>query len=217
VPGERSAAAVAGASADDAAMTFRVADPGRELAGVRVLAETGIPGDRMEFRLAGDCWELALDRPPVSRLEYLLELRYPDGGTKVVTDRASPRQVAGASGPKSVLEFPGYAPPAWLSAPADPGRSRAFELPVASRVTATAVTGMGTSLGAPAMLPAYCRYPGSFTALFQQSGSFHARARHGSGLPGDGGSCLPAGPVPAVLTGGAIEENVAKLLQQVAP
>jgi enterochelin esterase-like enzyme len=299
VPGEPAAAAVAGASADEAGLTFRFADARRELAGVRLLQEVGIPGARLEFRRAGGRWELALERPPVSRLEYLLELRYPGGGIKVVTDPANPRQVPGAFGPKNVLEFPGYAPPGWLSARADPGRARAFELPaldgaitvriwspagagdseplpllvvhdgpeydalaaitrylgagtgggwlprlraallspghrdswysasaryarvlggtvlpaIAGQVRCTAVIGMGTSLGALAMLHAYCRYPGSFDALFLQSGSFfvpsldsqerhfgHYRritrftaAVHGGGPEGGG----PAGAGPA--------------------
>jgi enterochelin esterase-like enzyme len=308
VPGEPAAAAVAGASADEAGLTFRLADARRELAGVRLLQEVGIPGARLEFRRAGGRWELALERPPVSRLEYLLELRYPGGGTKVVTDPANPRQVPGAFGPKSVLEFPGYAPPGWLSAPADPGRTRAFGLPVldgaitvriwspdgagdseplpllvvhdgpeydalagltrylaagtaggwlpqlraallspgqrndwysanpryaralttrvlpalTDRLPSTVLVGMGTSLGALAMLHAHCRHPGAFGGLFLQSGSFFtagtdsqerrfppfrriaaftARLHDGTGQAGP--------PVPAGLTCGGIEENLA--------
>jgi enterochelin esterase family protein len=101
---------------------------------------------------------------------------------------------------------------------------------IAGQVRFTAVTGMGTSLGALAMLHAYCRYPGSFDALFLQSGSFfvpsldsqerrfgHYRritrftaAVHGSGPEGtgpEGSEGLPTRPVPVVLTCGAIEEN----------
>ncbi len=71
-----------------------------------------------------------LPRPPVARLEYLLEVRYADGGSKVVTDPGNPRQVPGVFGPKSVLEFPGYAAPGWLAAPADPGTRRDLQVPV---------------------------------------------------------------------------------------
>jgi len=63
-------------------------------------------------------------------MEYLFELRYADGGAQTVTDPGNPRQAPGAFGPKSVLEFPAYAPPGWLSAPAGPGQGTAFEVPI---------------------------------------------------------------------------------------
>lgn len=108
-------------AADGGQVTLRVADPDRALAGVRLQLELRLPAGLLEFRRAGEGWELAFAPPPVWRLEYLLELRYVDGGSKVSTDPANPLQVATAFGPKSVLELAGYAPPAWLSAPADPG------------------------------------------------------------------------------------------------
>jgi enterochelin esterase-like enzyme len=129
----------AGASAADVTVTFVVADPDRALAGVRLLQEMGVPPDRVEFGQVGDCWELPLDRPPLCRIEYLLEFRYGDGGTKVMLDPANPRQVAGAFGPKSVLELPGYQPPAWLAAPAGRGSSRVLELRVLDEPITVAV------------------------------------------------------------------------------
>ncbi len=121
-------------------LTLRVADPDRALAGVRLQLDLRMPAELLEFRRAGEWWELAFEPPPVWRLEYLLELRYADGGSKVVTDPANPRQAAGAFGPKSVLELPGYEPPAWLSGPADSGAARAFDTmtEVAARVWAPA-------------------------------------------------------------------------------
>ena len=113
---------------------LRVADPEHALAGVRLVVDLDMAPELLEFRRGRDSFELALDPPPVSRLEYLLELRYPGGGTKVLTDRRNPRQVAGAFGPKSVLEFPGYAPPGWLSAPADLGVSTALETAIPARI-----------------------------------------------------------------------------------
>jgi len=89
--------------------------------------------------------------------------------------------------------------------------------------------GMGTSLGALAMLHAYCRYPGSFDALFLQSASFftpdtdsqerrfpHYRRIIGFTADLRGGG-LPARPVPVVATCGHIEENVAnnRLMTQI--
>jgi enterochelin esterase-like enzyme len=45
-----------------------------------------------------------------------------------VTDPANPRQVASAFGAKSVLQFPGYDPPGWLTAPVGPGTENSFEV-----------------------------------------------------------------------------------------
>jgi enterochelin esterase-like enzyme len=132
VPAER--------AADAGQLTLRVADPEHALVGVRLQPELRMPAELLEFRRAGDDWDLAFDPPPVRRLEYLLELRYANGGTKVSTDPANPRQAAGAFGPKSVLEFPGYAPPAWLAGPADPGVMRALDTasPIGARIWAPA-------------------------------------------------------------------------------
>jgi enterochelin esterase-like enzyme len=129
---------VIGASAvGDDATILRVPDPGHRLADVRLRQDVGIAGD---FRRSGDDWQLVIERPPVSRMEYLVELRYADGRREIVTDPGNPRQVAGAFGMKSVLEFPPYAPPGWLAAPAEPGRSHTFDLPVPSLGGSVSVT-----------------------------------------------------------------------------
>ena len=111
-------------------VTFQLADPDRQLAGVRLVQDARIPGDRLGFLRSGGRWELVIDRPPLNRMEYLLELRLPDGGTETVLDPGNPRQVAGAFGPKSVLEFPGYQPPGWLSIAAGPGKVVEVDVPV---------------------------------------------------------------------------------------
>jgi len=111
-------------------VAFRLADPDHQLAGVRLVQDVRIPGDRLGFRRSGDQWKLAIDRPPVNRMEYLLELRHAGGGTETVLDPGNPRQVAGAFGPKSVLEFPGYAPPSWLGIAAEPGTVTEAGVPV---------------------------------------------------------------------------------------
>jgi enterochelin esterase-like enzyme len=124
---------VSGAAArvDGAAAAFRVPDPARRLAGVRLRPEVSVAGP-LDFRRHGGGWELVIDPPPVDRMEYLVELCYSDGRRETVTDPGNPRQVAGAFGPRSVLELPGYAPPGWLTAPAGPGTSHGFDLPVRS-------------------------------------------------------------------------------------
>ena len=301
---------VTGASqvpADDGVAAFWVPDPQHRLAGVRLHPDVPVDGGQPDFRRGGGGWRLAVGRPPVSRMEYLVELRYPGGGSETVTDPGNPRQVPGAFGPKSVLEFASYTPPGWLTAPAGPGRMDTFSLPspalgaaipvitwappgvpddeplplvvvhdgpeyaalasltrylsagvtggwlprlraallgpgardrwysanaryaralrhvvipaLSQRLATTVRVGMGTSLGALAMLHAHCRYPDTFGALFLQSGSFfcdrydsHER-RFGyyqrivsfvASLPGG----LPGRPVPVTMTCGTIEENL---------
>jgi enterochelin esterase-like enzyme len=287
---------------------FRLADPEHQLAGVRLVQDARIPGDQLGFHRGGDRWELVIDRPPVNRMEYLLELQHQDGGKETVLDPRNPQQVAGAFGTKSVLEFPGYTPPGWLGIAAESGNVTSVDVPVKAldaavsvrvwspkgtqhderlpllvvhdgpeydtlaslthylsagvaghwlprlraallspgsrdrwysanmrytralcttmlpaitgRVATSVRVGMGTSLGALAMLHAHCRYPDAFDALFLQSGSFfwprfdsHERwfpyYRRVVGFVTnvhDGG--LPPRPVPAVLTCGMVEENI---------
>jgi enterochelin esterase-like enzyme len=130
---------VASAWVDGAAVTFRFPNPGHRLAGVRLSQDVRIPGDLLDFHEAGDDWELTVARPPVTRMEYLFELRYPDGGAQTVTDPGNPVLAQGAFGPKSVLEFPSYRPPQWLTAPAEPGQGATFEVPAGSLDGAVAV------------------------------------------------------------------------------
>ena len=113
----------------------------------------------------------------------------------------------------------------WYSASA--GYAGALALTVlpalAGRLAVTTRIGMGASLGALAMLHAHCRYPGTFGALFLQSGSFFCPrfdrqerdfryyrrvVRFVAGVHRDRGSRLPARPVPVVLTCGEQEENL---------
>ncbi len=132
VIGEPGVAPAAGAWVDGTTAIFRVPDPGHRLAGVRLSQDVRIPGDQLDFHRDGDGWRLAVGLPPVKRMEYLLELRYPDGHSATVTDPGNPRQAPGAFGPKSVVEFPCYRPPGWLTAPAGAGRDETFDVPVAS-------------------------------------------------------------------------------------
>jgi len=150
----RTATAAAGAWADDATVTFVLPDPGHKLAGVRLQQDLRIPADLLNFRRIGDNWELVIKRPPVHRMEYLLELSYPGGGAATVPDPANPLQVAGAFGAKSVVEFPSYLPPAWLSAAAPPGRVSTIELPDRSLGASVQVR-----TWAPAGTPAGARLP----------------------------------------------------------
>ncbi|HEX9065347.1 MAG TPA: alpha/beta hydrolase-fold protein [Streptosporangiaceae bacterium] len=290
-------------------VTFTIADPRGDLSGVRLYQEARIPGDRLDFRRRGDRWELVIDRPPVCRMEYLLEVRHGNGNTELITDPANPLRAPGAFGTKSVREFGCYATPAWLAMQAPVGDRRELEFPapslggtipamiwspagtpdteplpllvvhdgpeydslaslltflsagvsagwlprlraallgpghrdrwysanpvyaralrrvvhdeLAPRLATTARIGMGTSLGGLAMLHAHCRHPGTFGALFLQSGSFFTAAldsqekRFGhfarivAFVAAVHAGHQPGRPVPVTLTCGGIEENVA--------
>ena len=67
------------------------------------------------FHREGDQWVARIPRPPVGRLEYLVVLGHPDGGESMVPDPANPHRVRTVFGEKSVIEFPDYVRPWWLS------------------------------------------------------------------------------------------------------
>jgi enterochelin esterase family protein len=110
-------------------VTFGYPDPDGLLSGVRLAQQLRIPGDLLDFVRTLGGWSLTLPRPDVCRLEYRLELRYPDGGTEEVCDPGNPLRAPGVFGDKSVLEFAGYRPPAWLDAPVLPGAVTELRVP----------------------------------------------------------------------------------------
>jgi enterochelin esterase family protein len=116
-------------SAESGHVTFLLPDPAHELVGVRLIQDVRIPGDKLGFSYRDDHWELTIERPCVDRMEYLFELRHADGGSEAALDPGNPKQVAGAFGTKSVREFAGYEPPAWLTGPAGAGDIQDLDLP----------------------------------------------------------------------------------------
>lgn len=58
----------------------------------------------------------------------MLELVHPGGHSEFITDPANPRRSPGAFGDRSVIEFPGYEPPSWLSVEAPGGEIQEFQL-----------------------------------------------------------------------------------------
>lgn len=102
------------------------ASDSRAVVDVRLWLDLEHHVDPPAMRRTGSRWALEIARPPVQRLEYLFELRYADGSSAKVCDPDNPLQVPTAFGPHSVLEFPGYAPPAWLTAPVERGRTAAL-------------------------------------------------------------------------------------------
>ena len=112
-------------------LTFRYPDPDKQLRGVRLQQDVRLPGDVLGFTREGDEWVLTVDRPDVDRLEYAFELQHEAGGSEWVCDPGNPNRVGGAFGDKSVLELPGYRPPAWLDA--DPPRGPKGEVELSTR------------------------------------------------------------------------------------
>lgn len=290
-------------------MLLRLADPDARYAAVRLCSDLPLPdGARAYARLNGE-WRLELPPPPVARLEYQLEVVHRDGGTELLCDPGNPHRAPGAFGEKSVLLFPGYAPPGWLASEGVPGQQHDLtvrghglgatiaiglwspedadpseplpllvahdgpeydELAGLTRFAAVAIrtgdlprhrvallapgerdewysasaryadalvhdvlpaigaavsvrgapAGMGTSLGALAMLHAQRRHPRALGALFLQSGSFfmprfdahEARFPRYKRVVRFVSTTLRAGahpnPVPVTLTCGSAEENV---------
>jgi enterochelin esterase-like enzyme len=115
-----------------------------------------------EFHLEGDQWVARIPRPPVDRLEYLLILQWADGSDSMVIDPANPNRVRTVFGDKSVIEFPGYARPWWLSvADAVDAQARRDAEAQAAAARRAAVTGrhhtrarrsVATGPGTPAMV-----------------------------------------------------------------
>ena len=123
-----------GASCDADSLNFRLRDPDRRLAGVRLAQRIGAPPDRLDFAFdeTGGAWRLDLPRLPVWRMEYQLELRHVDGRVETVCDPDNPRRVGSAFGDKSVVECPEYAAPAWLSASGAEGTWHELSIPAPS-------------------------------------------------------------------------------------
>lgn len=124
---------------DERGVAFIVSDPDRALRRVRLLQDVGLPARAAEFVRSDGRWRLRVPRGSADRLEYLLELHRRDGTVEVAPDPGNPRRVGGVFGDKSVVEFPGYIAPAWLSATAPPGRTAPFS--VASDHLRAQVTG----------------------------------------------------------------------------
>jgi enterochelin esterase-like enzyme len=121
-PASGTAGAAAGPEVATARVIFRLPDPDAALQEVRLYQEVQRPrvGPAFTRVAAGPgrapTWELDFPRPAVDRMEYQLALRYPGAGPVLLPDPANPLRADGPFGEKSVIEFPGYQPPAWLAA-----------------------------------------------------------------------------------------------------
>jgi enterochelin esterase-like enzyme len=126
-----SGTAGAGPEVGAARVTFRVPDPDAALQEVRLYQEVQRPRVGPAFTRAEGAatWELDFPRPAVDRMEYQLALRYPDAGPVLLPDPANPLRADGPFGEKSVIEFSGYQPPAWLAADRPPPSTTGLAVP----------------------------------------------------------------------------------------
>jgi enterochelin esterase-like enzyme len=99
--------------ADDV-VAFSLPDPDRELARVALVHELVRPRV-VPFERIGAAFELRLARPPVDRLEYLLERQRRNSRAELGPDPGNDLVALGPFGPKSVVEFPEYAAPEWVA------------------------------------------------------------------------------------------------------
>jgi enterochelin esterase family protein len=130
-------------------LALRLPDPEGTYSAVRLSSD--VSGDA--FARRGDEWVLELELPDVQRLEYKLEVSHAGGGNEWILDPGNPKRAPGAFGEKSVLELPGYLPPAWLEAEGVEGRfeeasirGRGLGAAVAMRVWSPAEVEPGTPL-----------------------------------------------------------------------
>ena len=100
---------------DARGVAFAVSDPGRTLRRVRLVQEIGLPARAVEFLRMNGRWRRRIPQGSADRLGTCW-LHRDDGSVEVGPDPGNPRRVGGVFGDKSVVEFPGYVPPAWLSA-----------------------------------------------------------------------------------------------------
>jgi enterochelin esterase family protein len=108
-------------------VALRLDDPDGTFTAVRLASDLPLSHDQRSFARNGDGWLLELgELPDILRLEYKLEVEHPGGGVEHVCDPGNPKRAPGAFGEKSVLELPGYEPPAWLEEEGVPGRSDDF-------------------------------------------------------------------------------------------
>jgi len=107
-------------------VTFRLPDASGALSVARLWLDLDHHGEPPLMRRVPEGWELRAGRPPVQRLEYLFAVEYVDGSQAMICDPANQARTPTPFGDHSVIEFPGYREPGWLTAPYAAGSSVSF-------------------------------------------------------------------------------------------
>jgi len=98
-------------------------DPARRFEEVALGQQVARPRPGPAFTWHEGAWRLSFPRPETDRLEYLIGV---DGA--FLPDPSNPLRAPGPFGDKSVIEWPEYEAPAWLSSIADAGPVERVEL-----------------------------------------------------------------------------------------
>jgi enterochelin esterase-like enzyme len=106
---------------------IRLPDPEGRYRAVRLVSDAFKREPPRPFARSRDAWELQLSLPSVDRLEYQLQVVTADGAVDLILHPDAPT-ASGPFGDKSVLELPGYRPPAWLDADPPPGELEPLRL-----------------------------------------------------------------------------------------
>jgi len=116
-------------------VVFRLRVPSNGIRAVRLCQQIRRPriGPALTRHPRSSVWEGRITRPPVDRLEYQYELEHDDGTRERILDPHNRRRCPGPFGDKSVVELPGYRPPAWVEGPPSPA-GRLLELGITSDV-----------------------------------------------------------------------------------
>jgi enterochelin esterase family protein len=98
-------------------VTFEVSDPAGELEGVNLYQEVRRPrlGPPFIRDPGGGRWRLTFPRAEIDRMEYMVELVRADNSIEWTADPGNPLRAPGPFGDKSVVEWPSYEPPGWLT------------------------------------------------------------------------------------------------------
>lgn len=160
-------------------VVFRLPDTDPNVSGVRLWSEVPVAGK--DFERTADGWELDIPRPGAHRIEYLFRLSIGDD-TVTIADPTNPLRIEGVFGENSWLPMPGYAEPAWLTAPPIETRSQHWEL-------ATADGYLSGTLWAPSdapddtELPLLICHDGTQMAQFGRLAAFLATAVASHAIP----------------------------------
>jgi enterochelin esterase family protein len=161
-----------GPAVDATEVWFRLRLNADDIRAVRLCQEITRPrrGPLLVRKPDSSVWQVHIPRPPVDRLEYQYQLEHTDGTREITLDPHNSRAAPGPFGERSVLEFPGYRPPAWLDG--THGRdARYVEMTVSSDVLGARVPlglwaspGLDVEREAPLLIahdgPEYHRYSG---------------------------------------------------------